>query len=213
MLTLRPRLFGIDTSIDPSFWLLIFGLIWIFGFWVMLGLIVSTLAHEFGHVWMASRYGVKLKKLYMFGLGMAVRLESPTGDVTEDVMGKRGALISVAGPVVNAVIAGLLFAVFFFDIAFLGTAVTSVIAAIMLLNVLFAALNMLPVLPLDGGRILQNLLFTRWSYRTSTLIATIVGTVIGLVLTAVAIYYSSISSAVIMAMLVAYSWYEYKKLN
>lgn len=110
-------------------------------------LFLSILAHEFGHAFVARRYGVNTQSIDLWALGGVARLdrESPTP--------KADGLIAVAGPAVSLVIGIVAF----------GAAValqSNVLLGIGLLNGLLAVLNMLPGAPLDGGRVLRAV---RWA--------------------------------------------------
>jgi Zn-dependent protease len=109
--------------------------------------LLSILAHEFGHALVARRYGVETESIDLWALGGVARLdrEPPTP--------RADGLIAVAGPLVSLAIGVLTLGA--------GFLVSSgVVAWVGVVNLLLAVFNMLPGAPLDGGRVLRAI---RWS--------------------------------------------------
>ncbi|MFE2752134.1 site-2 protease family protein [Actinosynnema sp. NPDC059335] len=114
-------------------------------FAIFLGL--SVLAHELGHSLVALRLGLPVRRLRLFLLGgVSEVMRTPTRP------GHEGA-IAAAGPIVSIVLAGL------FALAAAAIprpdAVWLLIAQTAFANAAVAVFNLLPGLPLDGGRILR----------------------------------------------------------
>jgi Zn-dependent protease len=107
----------------------------------------SILAHEFGHAMVARRYGVRTESIDLWALGGVARLDRESPSPRAD------GLIAVAGPAVSLLI-GL--AAFGAGIAFQST----VLVWVGFVNGVLAVFNMLPGAPLDGGRVLRAV---RWS--------------------------------------------------
>src|ERR1041384_3376346 len=114
-------------------------------FTLFLGL--SVLAHELGHSLTAIRLGLPVRRLRLFLLGGVTEMaRTPTRP------GHEG-LVAVAGPAVSVGLAGA------FGLAAAvmapGTALWLVVAQTAFANAAVAIFNLLPGLPLDGGRILR----------------------------------------------------------
>jgi Zn-dependent protease len=107
----------------------------------------SILAHEFGHAMVARRYGVRTESIDLWALGGVARLDRESPSPRAD------GLIAVAGPAVSLLI-GL--AAFGAGVAFQST----VLIWVGFVNGVLAVFNMLPGAPLDGGRVLRAV---RWS--------------------------------------------------
>jgi Zn-dependent protease len=107
----------------------------------------SILAHELGHAFVARRYGVNTESIDLWALGGVARLdrESPTP--------RADGLIAVAGPIVSLLIGAITF-----GFAFVFR--SNVLGWVGFVNLLLAVFNMLPGAPLDGGRVLRAV---RWS--------------------------------------------------
>jgi len=108
---------------------------------------VSVLAHELGHAAVSSRLGIPIRRitLYLFGGVAEMEREPPTA------AGEY--LVAVAGPLVSVFLSGVTAAV-----AFSTSDVTTLhrmTAYLSLTNAVLGVLNLLPGLPLDGGRILR----------------------------------------------------------
>ncbi len=121
----------------------------------------SVTAHEFGHVLVARRFGVRTPDIVLLPIGGASRMEAIPEDPRQEAM------IGLAGPLVSLAIAGLLIALLgrlpsLSDLA--PERITSEVlplAQLAIANVILAAFNLLPAFPLDGGRILRAGLTTR----------------------------------------------------
>ena len=114
-------------------------------FAIFLGL--SVLAHELGHSLVALRLGLPVRRLRLFLLGgVSEVMRAPTRPAHEGA-------IAAAGPIVSIVLAGA------FALAAAAIphpdAVWLLIAQTAFANAAVAVFNLLPGLPLDGGRILR----------------------------------------------------------
>ena len=107
----------------------------------------SILAHEFGHAMVARRYGVNTESIDLWALGGVARLDRESPSPRAD------GLIAVAGPAVSLLI----------GVAAFGAGIalqSSVLVWVGFVNGVLAVFNMLPGAPLDGGRVLRAV---RWS--------------------------------------------------
>jgi Zn-dependent protease len=124
----------------------------------------SILAHELGHALCALACGIEVKGITLFLLGGVSRIASEPRDAGEELR------IAIAGPAVSvalSLIAGV--AAFLTTGSPLGNALA---IYLVLVNAALAVFNMIPALPLDGGRVLRAILWrtsgdalraTRWS--------------------------------------------------
>jgi Zn-dependent protease len=108
---------------------------------------VSVLAHELGHCVVALHYGLPVRRLRLFLLGGISEVgRSPNRPAQEG-------MVAAAGPAVSIVLA-LLFGA---SLAFVpaGGPVWLLLLETTLANAAVAVFNLLPGLPLDGGRMLR----------------------------------------------------------
>ena len=190
------KAFGIPVRAHWSFWLVVCVLATEFQSYLNAGLAVSLLLtvcfygclllHELGHSLTARRYDINTREIKMTMLGgMAMFERSPR-------VPRQELFITAAGPLVNFVIAGLLFAgqcLAFglpfgptsdlpFDLSFEAWE-SKFCWLLMFLNLLLGIFNLLPGFPMDGGRILRALLALKLPYLKATHIAVRVGQLVG----------------------------------
>src|SRR5215218_4736665 len=145
---------------------------------VIVALFLCVLLHEFGHSLVAQRLGIGIHSITLLPLGGVSNLESLPEKPSDEVK------ITLAGPLVNVVLAPI-----FFGVGLLLGAVPRVPADLFTgigsvgqfffylgyLNVVLALFNLIPAFPLDGGRILRALLATRLGAVRATEISSAVG--------------------------------------
>jgi Zn-dependent protease/CBS domain-containing protein len=136
----------------------------LFGALLVVCIFACVVLHELGHGLVAQRFGVAVREIVLLPIGGVARLLSEPKKPLHEL------LIALAGPLVNVVIAsGLFFALrpggippFDLDaLQKLGLTTPSTRSLLVLLfygNLMLAAFNMLPALPMDGGRVLRALL-------------------------------------------------------
>ena len=112
---------------------------------VLLG--ASVLAHELGHCLAARVLGMQVVGVRLYLLGGVSELAKAPRSPREE------AIIAAAGPAVSAVLAGA----FWLAVAATtpGTVGWLLVMLLALSNLVVAVFNLLPALPLDGGRVLR----------------------------------------------------------
>jgi Zn-dependent protease len=174
--------FGIEVRIHWSFAALVGGL----GLWVLaetgspqavgrilipIGMVfLCVVLHEYGHALTARHFGIRTRAITLLPIGgVAVLERNPSSPVQE-------LWIAAAGPAVNFLLAGLIFALMLTTGGissglFSGSAEASTLSWLFRLNLLLGVFNLLPALPMDGGRILRASLALRMSNLEATRIA------------------------------------------
>jgi Zn-dependent protease len=114
------------------------------------GLFTSVVIHELGHALTARLYGVQTRGITLWFLGGVAQLE--------DMPRQRGAeaVVAIVGPITSGAL-GALLGTLLANVP-LGGGATFVVAYLAITNVALALFNLLPALPLDGGRVLRSLL-------------------------------------------------------
>ncbi len=142
----------------------------------ILSLFACIVLHEFGHIRMASRFGVHTPEVILLPIGGVARLERIPDEPRQEL------LIALAGPAVTLVIAGALLIVALL-LGFRPSLHDPVagqqpfVVRLMTVNVYLLLFNLLPVFPLDGGRVFRALLAHRLGLMRATRIAGSVGQV------------------------------------
>ena len=123
----------------------------------LIALFASVLLHELGHAWVGSRYGIRTLEVVMFPIGGVSRMDRAPNPREE-------LWIALAGPLVNLVLAGALFALLYYRHAIVGMrdllqpTDTNLIERIAFGNLILALFNFIPAFPMDGGRVLRSVL-------------------------------------------------------
>ena len=152
-------LFGFPVEINLSF-LLLLGFVFI-AFGGIAGVVIvclafaSVLLHELGHAFVARKLGVRISGIELGFFGGAAKMVDLPRTANHELA------IAAAGPAVSLVLAGLGLG--------LG-AITHVplLAWIGWTNLILAAFNLIPALPMDGGRMLRAVLTRKLDYIRAT---------------------------------------------
>lgn len=182
----------------------------VFGVLFMCLLFACVALHELGHSLMAQRFGVDVREILLLPIGGVARLgREPSRPVHE-------LLIAVAGPLVNVVLAVLLtlaalavwgpawFADGSFAQAALGPPTpATLVVSLLFANVALAVFNMIPALPMDGGRVFRALL----AMVLGKLRATFIAATVGQVLAAGLGLYGLLSQNLILALIGAFVFF------
>jgi Zn-dependent protease len=143
--------------------------------------------HELGHSLTARRYGVKVPRILLLPIGGMAEFDRIPRKPSQEL------LITIAGPAVNFVIAAVLLP-FVWRAVFTEREVAeftleNLSAQLFVANLAMGAFNLLPVFPMDGGRIFRALLATRLPYLRATYWAVMVGKILSLSFAALAAFY------------------------
>lgn len=194
------RLAGIEVKLHASF-----ALVFVLGAWqwgrgfgvrgalfgvLLVGLLfVCVTLHELAHSVVARSFQLPADEIVLYPFGGAAQVEQDAPKPMQEL------LVAIAGPAINVMIAAVLLVVTSakLELAKLsphwdGTTLTraslaepklnTLLVFLISANVMMAVFNMIPALPLDGGRVLRAVLCLRLRARTATLIASALGQVL-----------------------------------
>ena len=161
-----------------------------------------AILHELGHLFMGLLLGLKPEKIDLIPMGLAVSFKVNISDFNKKK--KRGNVevlkeifIAIAGPVVNLII--LILAQIFVKDEMLKN-------LIIYANLLIFMFNLLPIYPLDGGRILNGVLHIFVGKREAMKLSYNISMIITIIVTAIAsigiLYYKNIA----IFFIVMYLW-------
>src|SRR4051812_14993318 len=132
----------------------------------LLVVFVFVLLHELGHSFMARRFVVRVSRILLLPIGGMAEFDSIPRQPKSEI------LIALAGPAVNFVLIGifLLFVPFpnWNELLEAPLTLTTAAQLILLLNTFMGLFNLLPVFPMDGGRVFRAMLARRLSYSRAT---------------------------------------------
>jgi Zn-dependent protease len=139
----------------------------------LLALFACILLHEFGHILMARRFGVRTPDVILLPIGGVARLERIPEEPRQEL------LIALAGPAVTLAI----IAVLQLPLQFSGSTVAvgqlepgePFLALLRDVNIYLLLFNLIPAFPMDGGRVLRALLASRMGMVRGTRIAATLG--------------------------------------
>lgn len=170
------RMFGFPVEINLSF-LLLLALVFV-AYGGLAGVLVvglafgSVLLHELGHALVARRLGVHVSGIELSFFGGAAKMVQMPRSANHEIA------IAAAGPAVSLMLAG----------AGLGlggvlhaTLPGQLLGMIGWINLVIAGFNLIPALPMDGGRILRALLTRRMDFVRATDVAVNVARVAAIV--------------------------------
>lgn len=151
--------------------------------------------HELGHSLTAKRFGINTKKITLLPIGGIASLdripESP----------KQELLVTIAGPLVNVVIASLLYFIIPFQEftqqnfdeileSLNSLTLQNFLLYLFIVNVGLVVFNIIPAFPMDGGRILRALLAMKMDRVKATQIASSIGQFIAVIFLLVGLLYN-----------------------
>jgi Zn-dependent protease len=150
---------GFPVELNWSFLLLLGIVLLVFGGLggVALVLVVfgSVLLHELGHAVVARKLGVQIAGIELSFFGGAAKMVQLPRTATHEL------LIAAAGPAVSIMLGGI-------GLGLAGVTGSTVLAWLGWTNLILAAFNLIPALPMDGGRILRALLTRRLDFVRAT---------------------------------------------
>jgi len=166
------------------------GLAGLMGVTIVLLVFACVLLHELGHSLVAQWYGVKVDSITLLPIGgIAAMRTLPRSPGPEFV-------IALAGPVVSVTLAAAFGAIGYLRygpemfVMISGQAAYArldIITNLALINTALAAFNLLPAFPMDGGRMLRAVLWSRLGFARATRTASNIGQGLAIALFALAL--------------------------
>lgn len=140
---------------------------------IFLAVFLFVLLHEYGHCFAAKYYELEVTDITLYPIGGVARIPS-FGEVNPWV---RELIIALAGPAVNIVLCGIAILILLLT-GVDDTPISLVASHAFMLNLILAIFNLLPIFPMDGGRVLRASLYgIMQDYEHSTEIAVRIGQV------------------------------------
>jgi len=189
------RFFGIDVRVHVTFFLLPAFLAWqsygrsgslmaaLASVLIVLLVFSFVVMHEYGHALTARRFGVRTRGITLYPIGGVAMLESMPKKAWQQIV------VAIAGPAVNFALAAGIAATLHLlgyslsvlsEESVLTTSASSLLAWLFWINVGMGLFNLIPALPMDGGRILNAALALRLDPLRATRIASRVAKVVAL---------------------------------
>ena len=172
-------------------------------------IMIFAIIHELGHLIAGLALNMKLKKITVMPLGFSAELALNMKDYNSKILKSnklelKKMIIALAGPITNIII--IIF-VSFLDIR------NDLKEVIIYSNFLIAMFNLIPIYPLDGGRIIKSLLSLLINKRNANIVTNKISNIFLFFLTclfSVLIYYLKNIS---LLLILIYLWYIVFKEN
>ncbi|EPC8419111.1 MULTISPECIES: stage IV sporulation intramembrane metalloprotease SpoIVFB [Bacillus cereus group] len=141
-------------SVHPLFWVIIVIGIFTARFKELLLLFCIVLIHELGHAFAAAHYNWRIKKIQLLPFGGVAELEEHGNKSLKEEL-----VVVIAGPIQH--IWMMVVGYIVFESGWLGA---DLYYFFIWNNIIILAFNLLPIWPLDGGKVLFNVLSYRFPY-------------------------------------------------
>ncbi|WP_139490283.1 M50 family metallopeptidase [Brevibacillus dissolubilis] len=169
---------GISIRIHLLFWAVI-GLSVAAGYFIeTLTLFVIVIIHELGHVAAARELGWRVTEVQLLPFGGVATMEETSFDPLDEVV------VALAGPFMNILM-------IFFSLVFWKLGIWSLewTQFFMKSNIMIAGFNLLPIWPLDGGRIVQAVLCLILPFRQAVLASFLASSMLAATMLGIGIYF------------------------
>lgn len=153
-------------------------------------LFVCVILHELGHALTALAFGIRTQSITLLPIGGVAQMDQLPEKPSQELM------VALAGPAINLIIAGILYAVIsvfglmpgLMDVLFIKeeTFLFSLFGA----NVVLAVFNLIPAFPMDGGRVFRAILSFRFGRERATGIAAVAGEIIAIGFIGAGLFYN-----------------------
>jgi stage IV sporulation protein FB len=185
----------VGSPVELSYWFFLLFLFLPFS-WVVC-VFISILIHEMAHAYIADSLGWSVS-------GIKIDLFTGSAAVDTNIHERDSIKVVAAGPISNLLLAIISFG---FGIIF----PTEFFISMIVINLLLFLFNILPIFPMDGGRILRDSLYLKLKdRRKSVRISAIVSLI---TTTAVMIYAISTLSFILMFFCLLFGYMSLKELN
>jgi len=151
-------------SVNPLFVVFVCFLIYLGYFEILVCYLVSIFLHEFAHAYVASKLGYKLNNINIMPHGVSI------GGANVYFSHRDEIYIAMAGPILNIILCVISVALWW-----VLPTTYAITEYFVWANIGIAAVNLLPIFPLDGGRIMLGILSMKYRRKTAQKVVQIVG--------------------------------------
>lgn len=141
----------------------------------ILTIFCCVILHELGHALVAKRFHYKTKDIILLPIGGMARMDELPENPKQEL------LVAIAGPVVNVIIAGIVYPFIPWN-EIRNTPLNELLIdennflfSLFFVNISLAVFNLIPAFPMDGGRVFRALLSMRMDRIKATAIAAYTG--------------------------------------
>ena len=164
---------------------------------MVISIFISVLVHELAHAWVANRKGYQV-------YGINIDIFSGSASIDTNMHERDSIPIVAAGPISNVLLAGIGFISIFILPHDVLVLTKEFIVSFITVNIILAIFNILPIFPMDGGRIVKDFLVLKMKDRRK---AKRIAASISLIFSALLLVYSIYTFSLILILLSGYFGY------
>lgn len=175
------------------------------------GLFASILFHEFAHIAVANKYGLPCKQVYLHAFGGAAAIEG-LEHYERERKPYEEFWIAFAGPFSSFLLA----VIFFVGLVLMPSGPTYLGKAwfyFVKVNIVIGVFNLIPVYPIDGGRMIRSIFNQKRDLLGATKYAYSISLVVGTFLSAWALYSGVYHIPILFALLFLITYVEIRHLK
>jgi Zn-dependent protease len=140
-----------------------------------IAIFLSVLVHEMAHAWMANKKGYKV-------YGIEINLFSGSASMDSNMHERDSVPIIAAGPISNLLLFIIATSIYYIY-------PNSFINSLSWVNLLLFSFNILPIYPMDGGQILNDILVRKTNRSLSIKVTSIVSIIFATILAITSLFY------------------------
>lgn len=196
-------------KIDLKIFLFLFLFLLTSQFEIYIILFIFAVLHELGHLIAGLILKFKPEEIKLTPLGLQIRFKTSPKEINSKIkkakeINIKKAIIALAGPITNLVIAVIVILVEYFNISLKNMYIYQII---IYSNLIIGLFNLIPIYPMDGGRILKEILNIYCGRKKAYKITYITSKAILIILTAIASITILFVQNIAVLLIIGYLWY------
>ena len=167
-------------------------------------LMIFALIHELGHIAMGLILGFQPQSISIIPSGFTVKFKTKNSNKNLKKLSLKKILIAFAGPLTNLVLIIIIYVYYKVNnkIKIFNIDLNLMIYS----NILICIFNLIPIYPLDGGRILKELIYINKGEYKATIISNKISNILIIILTILASFAVLVYKNIAILIILGYLW-------